>query len=468
MLCRRKNKKNNAGAGGFPGGGKQTKINGRAGAKAALPAKPSESPKGRFRSGGSKKQTMAENETREQNTAPEAGDAQDVSAQKARTQENRAPAGDRKKKERRRENRGDGKPNAPSENGRREGGQPEQNATGEKKKNARRGGDRRDGRKDAKMSAEKDTVGIPLPAEGGEVEIVGVNFREAGKIYFFSPKDLTLVPGNRVIVETSRGTELGTVKTGNKTVPVAEITPPLKEVVRRATASDLERDAKNHELELEAAIVCKKKIAQHGLDMSLVSAEYTFDNSKLIFYFTCESRVDFRELVKDLAATFRTRIELRQIGIRDEAKMMGGLGLCGRKFCCAGFLTDFVQVSIKMAKEQNFSLNSAKVSGACGRLMCCLRYEHEVYEEAIRETPANGSFVNTPDGEGTVIETKPLARQIRVRLTDNEKDAPKLYEVADCKVLRAPAKKNAQGQGKKGSKAKNTDGDDDDQALPED
>jgi cell fate regulator YaaT (PSP1 superfamily) len=191
------------------------------------------------------------------------------------------------------------------------------------------------------------------------VEIIGINFREAGKIYYFAPGEHKLEVGQRVIVDTSRGVEIGTVKVANKTVPTSEIVPPLKSIIRPATAEDIEKDMKNHQAEMDAAIICKKKIAQHGLEMSLVAVEYTFDNSKLIFYFTCESRVDFRELVKDLASTFRTRIELRQIGIRDEAKMMGGLGVCGRKYCCAGFLTDFVQVSIKMAKEQNFSLNSS-------------------------------------------------------------------------------------------------------------
>ena len=176
--------------------------------------------------------------------------------------------------------------------------------------------------------------------------------------------------------------------------------------------------------------------------MDLVGVEYTFDNSKLIFYFTCESRVDFRELVKDLASTFRTRIELRQIGIRDEAKMMGGLGICGRKFCCSNFLSDFVQVSIKMAKEQNFSLNSAKISGACGRLMCCLRYEHEAYEEAIKNTPPVGSVVSTKEGNGTVIETKPLAEEIRVKFGDDEKAAPKLFKISDVKVLSRPNKRS--------------------------
>ncbi len=275
------------------------------------------------------------------------------------------------------------------------------------------------------------------------VEIVGINFREAGKIYYFSPGELKLKADDKVIVETSRGVEMGTVKIANKTVSSSEIVAPLKAVSRLATAADIAHDEKNHEEEKNALAVCQKKIEAHGLGMNLVDAEYTFDNSKLIFYFTCESRVDFRELVRDLASTFRTRIELRQIGIRDEAKMMGGLGICGRKFCCANFLSDFVQVSIKMAKEQNFSLNSSKVSGACGRLMCCLRYEHETYEEAIKRTPPNGSVVKTSDGEGVVIETKPLAGEIKVKLNDNDKDAPKIYKCDSVKVLSRPGKKAA-------------------------
>lgn len=274
------------------------------------------------------------------------------------------------------------------------------------------------------------------------VEIVGINFREAGKIYYFAPGKYKLSLGDRVIVDTARGVEMGTVKVPNKEVPITEIVPPLKEITRPATAADIEKDRKNRDAEMDAAIICKKKILAHKLEMSLVAVEYTFDNSKLIFYFTCESRVDFRELVKDLAATFHTRIELRQIGIRDEAKMMGGLGICGRKYCCAGFLTDFVQVSIKMAKEQNFSLNSSKVSGACGRLMCCLRYEHETYEEAIRVTPPVNSIVKTQDGVGTVVETRPLAAEIKVKLNDNDKDAPKLYKCRDVKIIKAYDRKD--------------------------
>ena len=282
-----------------------------------------------------------------------------------------------------------------------------------------------------------------MPQESGKkIEIVGINFREAGKIYYFAPGNIAFEAGDRVIVETARGVEIGTVKVANKSVDESEIVPPLKQVTRKATEEDIKKDMKNREAEMDAAIICKKKIQAHGLEMSLVAVEYTFDNSKLIFYFTCESRVDFRELVKDLASTFHTRIELRQIGIRDEAKMMGGLGICGRKYCCAGFLTDFVQVSIKMAKEQNFSLNSAKVSGACGRLMCCLRYEHETYEEALKVTPPVGSTVKTPDGVGIVTETKPLAAEIKVKLGENEKDTPKLYKCSAVKIIKVAGKKD--------------------------
>ncbi len=290
------------------------------------------------------------------------------------------------------------------------------------------------------MSEEiKETEGSASSCE--MTEVVGINFREAGKVYYFAPENFKLKAGENVIVETARGIELGTVKLPNKLIDSRKIVAPLKPITRIATKEDLLRYEKNRKAEMDAAIVCKKKIAEHGLEMSLVGVEYTFDNSKLIFYFTCESRVDFRELVKDLASTFRTRIELRQIGIRDEAKMMGGLGICGRKFCCAGFLSDFVQVSIKMAKEQNFSLNSAKVSGACGRLMCCLRYEHETYEDAIRNTPPHGTVVSTKDGNGVVVETRPLAEEIKVKLTDGDKDVLKLFKVSDVKIISRPQKK---------------------------
>ena len=282
---------------------------------------------------------------------------------------------------------------------------------------------------------EAEAAPAPVPEK---VEIVGVNFREAGKIYFFAPEGKSYSQGQRVIVETSRGVELGTVKVANKTVDFTEIISPLKPITRAATEADIQHYEKNRAAEADTMAICQKKVEAHGLGMKLVGAEYTFDNSKLIFYFTCESRVDFRELVRDLASTFRTRIELRQIGIRDEAKMLGGIGVCGRKLCCANFLSDFVQVSIKMAKEQNFSLNSSKVSGACGRLMCCLRYEHEAYEDAIKQTPPTGSVVRTEDGDGVVIEIKPLAKEIKVKLNDKEKEAPKIYKCADVKVLSRP------------------------------
>ncbi|MBO5316713.1 MAG: stage 0 sporulation family protein [Clostridia bacterium] len=285
-----------------------------------------------------------------------------------------------------------------------------------------------------------------LSPQSETVEVVGINFREAGKVYYFSPGKFKLKAGESVIVETARGVELGVVKLPNKIISTKDIVSPLKPITRIATKEDLIKNEKNRKAEEDAAVICKKKIEAHGLEMSLVGVEYTFDNSKLIFYFTCESRVDFRELVKDLASTFRTRIELRQIGIRDEAKMMGGLGVCGRKFCCAGFLSDFVQVSIKMAKEQNFSLNSAKVSGACGRLMCCLRYEHETYEEAIRNTPPVGSVVSTKDGAGTVVETKPLTKDLKVKFSDNEKDVIKPYKCDDVKVISRPQKKQSKDE----------------------
>ena len=302
------------------------------------------------------------------------------------------------------------------------------------------------------MANEKNEIINDAPA-AQTVEIVGINFREAGKVYYFSPGKFKLSVGDSVIVETARGVELGEVKTANKLVPASEVTSPLKTVSRIATEDDLLRHEANRRAEADAIRICRQKVEAHKLGMDLVGAEYTFDNSKLIFYFTCESRVDFRELVKDLASTFRTRIELRQIGIRDEAKMMGGLGVCGRKYCCSAFLPDFAQVSIKMAKEQNFSLNSAKVSGACGRLMCCLRYEHETYEEAIRQTPQNGSTVSTKDGVGVVVETKPLAGEIKVRLNGDDKNAPKLYKCADVKVLSRPGKKGQKPEEDKNSES---------------
>jgi cell fate regulator YaaT (PSP1 superfamily) len=277
------------------------------------------------------------------------------------------------------------------------------------------------------------------PADSSAIElteVVDVSFRNAGKSYFFSPNGLSLSVGERVIVETSRGLEIGAVVLSNHKIDSNKISTPLRKILRKATLQDIEKAEKNRRAELDAAVICRQKIENHKLEMRLVDAEYTFDNSKLLFYFTAESRVDFRELVKDLASVFRTRIELRQIGIRDEAKMIGGLGACGRPFCCTTFLSDFVQVSIKMAKEQNFSLNSAKISGACGRLMCCLRYEHEIYEAALRKTPPVGSYVSTAVGNGTVIEVRTLIETVKVRL-DEKPEAPRLFTVDEIQVLRA-------------------------------
>ncbi|MGN1345685.1 MAG: stage 0 sporulation family protein [Eubacteriales bacterium] len=266
-----------------------------------------------------------------------------------------------------------------------------------------------------------------------QTEIVGVRFRDAGKVYYFDPSGLSMKSGDCVIVETARGLEYGFVVSGNHNVPTSKIVPPLRPVLRLATAEDQAHYEENKRLEAAAFDIWNKKTAEHKLDMKLIEAEYTFDNSKLLFYFASENRVDFRELVKDLASVFRTRIELRQIGIRDEAKMMGGLGVCGRPFCCSSFLSDFVQVSIKMAKEQNLSLNSSKISGTCGRLMCCLRYEHETYEEEIAKTPPVSSTVKTPEGVGTVTEISPLTGFLKVRLGDSVKS----FHRDDVTVLKA-------------------------------
>lgn len=272
--------------------------------------------------------------------------------------------------------------------------------------------------------------------EDNTIDVVGVVFRSSPKAYFFAPGKLEPKKGDAVIVETARGTEYGTIKFGRRRISEKELVSPLKPIVRIATEDDKERHEGNRMLEKSAMRICREKIAEHKLDMNLVDAAYTFDNRKLFFYFTSDARVDFRDLVKDLASVFKVRIDLRQIGIRDEAKMLGGLGVCGRPFCCAGFLSDFAQVSIKMAKEQNFSLNSSKISGSCGRLMCCLRYEHETYETALRELPPIGSLVSTPAGNGTVIEVKPLATSVKVRLDDKD-ETQKTFTMTDIRVLRA-------------------------------
>lgn len=273
-----------------------------------------------------------------------------------------------------------------------------------------------------------------VPTEAQSYEIVGIRFKEGGKIYYFDPQGIILSEGEHAIVETTRGLEYGTVSVSNRVVPETEVVLPLRAVVRRATEADDEIYEANRRKEKEAAKICLEKIAEHKLDMKLVDVEYTFDNSKLLFYFTADGRVDFRDLVKSLAAVFKTRIELRQIGIRDETKLIGGLGVCGRPFCCKKFLDDFVQVSIKMAKEQNLSLNSQKISGACGRLMCCLRYEHDVYEEELRKLPKMDSYVETPDGRGNVCELNPLAGLVKVRFS-GEHPMIRQYVKDDVKVL---------------------------------
>lgn len=260
------------------------------------------------------------------------------------------------------------------------------------------------------------------------VDVIGVSFRDSGKIYHFASCGKKLREGTKAIVETARGIEYGTVTMSNRLIPKSELVLPLKKLIRQATPEDDAKFEENRRKEDEAFAVCKQKINEHGLDMKLIDVEYTFDNAKLLFYFTSEDRVDFRDLVKDLAGIFHTRIELRQIGIRDETKIMGGLGVCYREYCCHSFLGDFAQVSIKMAKEQGLSLSSAKISGACGRLMCCLRFEHETYQEEIARTPKVGAALVTSDGTGVVIESKPLLGLVKVRLDADPEGAPKIYD----------------------------------------
>ncbi len=268
------------------------------------------------------------------------------------------------------------------------------------------------------------------------VDVVGIKFKETGKVYYFDPGDIKLKIGMHAIVKTARGLEYGDVALSNTKVKESETVPPLRSVARIATEADIAHHIENKKKEDEAFRICNEKIIAHKLDMKLIDAQYTFDNSKLLFYFTSSGRVDFRDLVKDLAAVFRTRIELRQVGIRDEAKMVGGFGPCGRALCCSLFLTDFGQVSIKMAKEQNLSLNSAKISGICGRLMCCLRYEYDTYEYEIKRTPPVDSLVRTVDGVGTVTEISPLAGVIKVRLAASPEIPPKSYKREDVTILK--------------------------------
>ena len=275
-----------------------------------------------------------------------------------------------------------------------------------------------------------------------QVEVVGIRFKKVGKVYYFSPEKIQAQKGEFAIVDTARGPEFGEVFVANKMVGISEIVPPLRPIIRIATKDDIAHNEENTKKEQEAFGICLEQIAKHELDMKLVDAQYTFDNSKLLFYFTSAGRVDFRELVKDLASVFRTRIELRQIGIRDEAKLIGGLGACGRPLCCATFLSDFVQVSIKMAKEQGLFLNSSKISGTCGRLMCCLRYEQESYEYEMARTPAVDSSVKTPDGIGVVTESRPLTGLIKVKITNKEGENINVYHRDDVKLLPSNKKEN--------------------------
>ena len=268
-------------------------------------------------------------------------------------------------------------------------------------------------------------------------EVIGVRFKEVGKIYYFDPVGQKLHVNDRVIVESARGIECGTVATANREVPDEEIVHPLKKMLRVATKDDLRKLEENAKKEKDAQGIFEQKVIEHELEMKLVDVEYTIDNSKIIFYFTADGRVDFRSLVKDLASVFRTRIELRQIGVRDESKMIGGLGVCGRPFCCNSFLGEFQPVSIKMAKDQGLSLSPTKISGTCGRLMCCLKYEQDAYVDLLKRTPKVGAIVKTPEGKGVVTESNLLSQTLKVKL-DNTPDAaaPQTYRVRQVKLVK--------------------------------
>ena len=278
--------------------------------------------------------------------------------------------------------------------------------------------------------------------EVNSVEVVDIQFRPGQKIYFFDPDGVHFETGDHVIIDTARGAEFGIVAGGNHMIPTKDVVSPLRKVLRKANQQDERINAENRAKEKKAYEVCLQKIEEHQLDMQLVSAECAFDGSKILFYFTADERVDFRELVKNLASVFHTRIELRQIGVRDKAKMVGGLGICGRPFCCASFLDDFQPVSIKMAKTQNLSLNPTKISGTCGRLMCCLKYEQDAYEDLIRTSPKLDSFVDTPEGRGTVVDIDLLRQRVKVRMED-EPETIGTFANADIAILRSgKAKKN--------------------------
>ena len=268
------------------------------------------------------------------------------------------------------------------------------------------------------------------------IKVVGVRFKKAGKIYYFDPADMNIQKDTYVVVETARGIEFGECVIGIKEINENDIVSPLKSVLRIATNEDIEKHFKNKDKEKDAFDICLKKIQEHGLTMKLIDVEYTFDNNKVIFYFTADGRVDFRDLVKDLATIFKTRIELRQIGVRDEAKMLGGLGPCGRPMCCSSFLGDFASVSIKMAKEQNLSLNPTKISGICGRLMCCLNYEQSAYEDIRKRMPKVGSIVKTSEGTGEVFSNNIVKESIKVKLKKGEEEVLEEFKIDNIELIK--------------------------------
>ncbi len=274
------------------------------------------------------------------------------------------------------------------------------------------------------------------------IKVIGIRFKSVGKIYYFDPGDHSFSVGDGVIVETARGTEYGRVAMPEKEIDEKQFSIPIKKVLRKATAEDDKIVAENAKKEKEAYNVCLSKIKDNNLEMNLIDVEYTFDRSKILFYFTADGRVDFRQLVRDLASIFRIRIELRQIGVRDEAKMRGGLGICGRPLCCSLFLGDFEPVSIKMAKEQSLPLNPTKISGTCGRLMCCLKYEQEAYEALLKETPNVGAIVNTPAGKGTVVSTNLLKGRAQIRLDSEPENSISEFKVADLTVIKDVSRRN--------------------------
>lgn len=268
------------------------------------------------------------------------------------------------------------------------------------------------------------------------IEIIGIKFKNTGKVYYFDPDGIEFTIGESAIVETVRGVEIGDVVLSNKLITEEELVSPLKKVIRKAVEEDFVRAKANIAKEKEAFNICLKKIEEHQLNMKLIDVQYTFDRNKILFYFTADGRIDFRELVKSLASVFRTRIELRQIGVRDEAKLLGGLGICGRPLCCASFLGDFEPVSIKMAKEQNLSLNPTKISGNCGRLMCCLKYEQETYEQLLKRIPKIDAIVKTPEGKGVVVDHNVLRGTIKVKLDKSTDGVLKIFKADEVAIIR--------------------------------